>query len=302
MSMRKSATLPIFTIMHPLVDALSASVLWIGADGIMSFVAYNFFAFALQLPFGIILDRWPQALKESFVVGMALLVGGGVLALCCIATLPVICVCCIGNALFHLTAGKVIMDCSEGRSGPVACFISTGALGLLIGKLFAVSCTAILIPFLVVVLIVGCAMAIRVAPFTDIPPFRFHCIPAANWCAMAALFVIVVGRGWIVLYNGAIGSAVSLMLIGALVSLAGQVTGGYLSERIGWRPVVGASIVGSLLLYLGVGFEAQIAWFAILFLAQSATGPVLSLIYHSTDGASGTSFGLNCLGLFVGTF
>ena len=104
------------------------------------------------------------------------------------------------------------------------------------------------------------------------------------------------------LYNGAIGLAVSLLLIGALVSLAGQVTGGYLSERIGWRTVVGASLVGSLLLYLGVGLEAPIAWFAILFLAQAATGPVLSLIYRCTDRASGTSFGLNCLGLFVGTF
>ena len=292
----------IFTFLHPVVDALSASVLWIGATGITSFIVYNFCSFALQLPLGIVLDIWPQMLKEALIVGLVLLVGGGLSALCGVATLPVICTCCVGNALFHLAAGKLILDRTDGRSGPVACFISTGALGLLVAKMFAVPYSAVLIPVLATTLLAGGSAAMRLVQFAGRHPYRFHRLPAVNWCMMVVLFVLVIGRSWVVLSNGTIGSAVSLLLIGALVSLAGQVAGGSLADRVGRAPIVTLSLAGSLLLYLGIGLETPIVWFAILFLAQMATGPVLSLITSSLDKASGTSFGLNCLGLFVGIF
>ena len=47
--------------------------------------------------------------------------------------------------------------------------------------------------------------------------------------------------------------------------------------------------------------EQAALWLALLFVAQLATGPVLSLMYDKSGGASGTAFGLNCLGLFTGS-
>lgn len=292
----------IFTILHPLVDALSASVLWIGASGIVSFIAYNFCAFALQFPLGMVLDAWPHVLKAAFVAGMALLLGGGVLCLFGFVPLPVICACCVGNALFHLSAGKLILDRTEGRSGPVACFISTGALGLLVGKLFAVSHSAILIPALGIALLAGSAVALRTVPFAVARLCRWHRLTALNWCLLIGLFVLIAGRSRVVLYNGALGDSVAFLLAGTLVSLVGQAAGGHLAERIGRLPVIAASLAGCVLLYLGIGLETPAAWYAILFLAQMATGPVLSLASTCMGRASGTAFGFNCLGLFAGTF
>ena len=292
----------IFTILHPLVDALSASVLWIGASGIMSFIAYNFCAFALQFPLGLVLDAWPQALRLSFAVGVALLLGGGTLCLCGLASLPVICACCVGNALFHLSAGKLILDRTEGRCGPVACFISTGALGLLAGKLFATSHSAILIPALGIALLTGSAVALWKVPFAEARLLRWHRPPALNWCLLAGLFVLIAGRSHVVLYDGALDGSVAFLLTGTLVSVAGQAAGGRLSDKIGPLPVIVASLAGCVLLYLGVGLGTPVACCLILFLAQLATGPVLSLACTYMGQASGTAFGFNCLGLFAGTF
>ena len=47
--------------------------------------------------------------------------------------------------------------------------------------------------------------------------------------------------------------------------------------------------------------EQATLWLALLFVAQLATGPVLSLMYDKSGRASGTAFGLNCLALFTGS-
>ena len=294
--------LPLFTIMHPLVDALSASVLWIGASGVASFIAYNFCAFALQFPLGMILDARPHVIKGAFAIGIGLLLGGALLCMCGFASLPVICSCCVGNALFHLSAGKLLLDRTEGRSGPVACFISTGALGLLVGKLLAASHSAILIPALGLALLAGCVVTLRTVPFTVARFCRRHRLTALNWCLLIGLFVLIAGRSHIVLYNGALGDSAAFLLTGTLVSIVGQAAGGHLAERIGRLPVIAASLAGCVLLYLGIGLATPAAWYAILFSAQLATGPVLSLACTYMGQASGTAFGFNCLGLFAGIF
>ena len=48
--------LPIFTILHPLVDACSVSVLVVGGMTWERVIAYNAMAFALQLPIGMLMD------------------------------------------------------------------------------------------------------------------------------------------------------------------------------------------------------------------------------------------------------
>ena len=47
------------TIVHPLVDACSLCVLLAGGMTWERVLAYNFLAFALQLPLGVALDAWP---------------------------------------------------------------------------------------------------------------------------------------------------------------------------------------------------------------------------------------------------
>ena len=93
-----------------------------------------------------------------------------------------------------------------------------------------------------------------------------------------------------------------MMLAGAVVAFTGKVAGGYLAERVGRWKVTIFSVTGSVALVFFCEPSFVVAWFALLFVAQLATGPVLSLVYDKVDRRGGFAFGLNCLGLFAGSF
>lgn len=295
--------LPLFTVLHPLVDALSISIVLCTATGWTAFFVYNSFAFALQFPLGLALDRFPELTRPAFGSGLGLLAAGTVLRLLDLGELLPIGIVCSGNALFHLTAGKLVLDRTEGRAGPVGLFISTGAAGLMAGRLLTDSFPQAL-PIAITVLLLSLGgVALARVPFS----VARRCVPrmksAADWILTVVLFAFVVWRGRVAL-SAAGGDADSLcvLLLGAGVTLAGKIAGGYVADAVGRWPVVAVSVIGSLLMWFGVGIGTLAVWMGVMFLAQLATGPVLSLLHGRLGGSSGSSFGLNCLGLFMGMF
>ena len=80
-------------------------------------------------------------------------------------------------------------------------------------------------------------------------------------------------------------------------SVAVLATGGITFER--WLAY--NALAFALQLPLGVWRSWAALWLVLLFIAQLATGPVLSLMYDATERRAGTAFGLNCLGLFTGS-
>ena len=296
------ASLVLFTILHPLVDALSASVLWLGTREWRCFFAYNFCAFALQLPFGLALDRWPGALKRAFAAGVALLAAGGTLAWCGQTSLPILCVCCIGNALFHLSAGKLLLDRAAGGSGPVGVFISTGVFGLLAGGLFGASCPGVALPVLTAGVLVGGVRVLGTVTFSAARRCGVRGLSAADGCLLVGLLALVFWRSKVNLSGGMCDGTVLLRSAAALASAVGAAMGGLLADRAGRWLVAGAGIAGSVLLLGGFGAGMPLVWLAAVFLVQLATGPVLSLVCSAARNASGTAFGLNCLALFASIF
>ena len=133
--------LPILTIMHPLVDACSMGVLAVGGMAVERILLYNALAFALQLPLGVVADARPRLSAAGFSLGVGLVCAATLAAALGAGGWGVLSAACFGNALFHLTAGKHVLDAHGGRSGPAGLFISTGALGLLAGRL-GVDCVA----------------------------------------------------------------------------------------------------------------------------------------------------------------
>ncbi|MBP5509407.1 MAG: hypothetical protein J6Z49_00645 [Kiritimatiellae bacterium] len=129
-------TLLFATLLHPLVDACSATVLVAGGFSWKRALVYNIIAFALQLPLGVVLDACPTLLKPAFATGIASTLGGIFACLCGFAGWGPLVAVCAGNALFHLTAGKSILDTWPDRSAPSGVFIATGALGLFAGLQF----------------------------------------------------------------------------------------------------------------------------------------------------------------------
>lgn len=104
---------------------------------------YNFCAFALQLPLGMLADRLHQ--KKPWwmaAFGCALIGIAGVMGVCTNYTyytmsrmFPVFILLGLGNALFHVGAGVRVLQMGE-KMTPLGVFISTGAFGVCLGSVF----------------------------------------------------------------------------------------------------------------------------------------------------------------------
>ena len=306
--------LPLFTIIHPLVDACSVSVLVAGGITWERVVAYNALAFALQLPLGVLLDVWPRWGRGGFFLGTGLVWTASVLAMLGWGGWGVLAMACVGNALFHLTAGKHVLEAHGGRAGPIGLFISTGALGLTAGQVWAAQAAGVCL--LVFAGVLGaCVVAVAALSTGKMPavpwvgrgvldaPLSTGKMPVVPGVILVGLFVLIAWRSWAGLFASgrSAGGCALMMLAGAAVTFAGKVAGGYLAERVGCWKVTVFSVVGSAVLVFFCEPEWIVPWLVLLFIAQLATGPVLSLVYEKMDRRGGTSFGLNCLGLFMGS-
>lgn len=296
-----------FTAMHPLVDACSYGVLLAGGVTWERVLAYNAVAFALQLPFGVALDACPGLVRGGLFAGTALAVGGAVASVLGAGGWGVLLAVCLGNALFHLAAGKHLLEEHGGRGGPIGVFIATGALGLMAGKL-GIQHAAGFWPWTWAgaLAVCGAWAAVRwkgggeraVAPADE-----GHLPGLGALAVLGCLFLLIAWRSWAGLQAGmrTAGGGAVLLFAGAAVTLAGKAAGGYLGERFGRGRVTAASVGGSALLAFACDPARTGAWLVLLFVAQLATGSVLSMVYDRTGCRGGAAFGLNCLGLFAGS-
>ena len=307
--------LPLFTILHPLVDACSVTVLVVGGMSWQRVLAYNALAFATQFPLGVALDVRPGLVRGAFAASVALTLAGVGLCACGVAPAALV-LACVGNALFHLTAGKSVLDAHGGRGGPIGLFISTGALGLFAGmKLAGGHGPWCCLGFGVALAAAGAWGMVRWRGRTGARPSpkeaagRAGCMDGRGFCPsvgmliLLGLFALVAWRSWAGLTAGEMtnGAGLAFACAGAAVTWAGKAAGGWLGDRFGRWWVTAVSVVGSLSLCFLCRPEQMAAWLTLLFVSQLATGPVLSLMYDRSCGAGGTAFGLNCLALFMGS-
>ena len=92
---------------------------------------YNFCAFALQMPIGLLADRLGRSCAVA-ALGCALAAAGWALA-----PLPVAAsvTAGLGNACFHVGGGVAILRDGGDRAAPLGIFVSPGALGIFLGAL-----------------------------------------------------------------------------------------------------------------------------------------------------------------------
>jgi FSR family fosmidomycin resistance protein-like MFS transporter len=90
-------------------------------------VGYDVIAFALQLPLGLVVD-WLKAPRLALLGGAC----GAAAGLLCVGLSPVATMLAagLGNALFHVAAGAIVLVVSEGRAGPSGLYVAPVALGL----------------------------------------------------------------------------------------------------------------------------------------------------------------------------
>lgn len=297
--------------MHPLVDACSAGVIANIGLSFDNILLYGIIAFAFQFPLGVLLDVRPALSRYCYCAAGVLLVVGAMLAIAGLAAaLPV---ACMGNALFHLTAGKMVLDESDGKGGPAGLFISTGAFGLAAG--LALGRETWFLPSIAVAIALWHAVAVfsNVARCAPAPySFKTRNRPIAYF-ALLLLFALTAGRSWAGLLAQVSVEISGLASVCAAISIwAGKVAGGYLGDVAGRVKVVAVGIAGTVALvaaatpacggpYLTHAHASSLPYFALLVVSQLATGSMMSLMCACLPGRFGTVFGLNCLALFLGS-
>lgn len=306
------------TVLHPLVDACSVFVLVQGGFTPERWVVYGVLAFALECPLGLLLDAQRAWVKGILGMGCALAACGAAARLAGLDGWMPLVVACVGNALFHLAAGTWVMERADGKSGPVGLFISTGALGLAAGQCAARSGACTTIAGVAAALAVGGVLWLWRHRGEEIPratpriSVRTHGDSRAAMIVGLGLFAVIAWRSWAGLEANmrTQGEGVVLIVAAAVATWVGKAAGGFLADatvRYARLGVVGGcllvtliSVVGSAALLLCSPRRAAL-WIGLLLVTQVATGPVLTLLRRACGNRSGTAFGLNCLGLFVGS-
>lgn len=295
--------LTVYSAAHGVVDFSCAFLVYRAMgdhpDLALFLLLYNFCAFALQMPLGLLADGWN---KNSLVAAAGCLLvtaaylpplpgmGAAVLA-------------GVGNGLFHVGGGLDVLNDSGERAAALGIFVSPGALGLYVGGLLGRGGQPGL--WLPPALLALCAILIlTTAKHTygglasrNAPPELM--VPTGGKLAAALLFLVVVLRSYMGMNQSFWwkGEGVWPLLL-VVAAVAGKAAGGFLCDRVGPRQAAVLSLGLSALLYLGSGVPALGTAAVLCF---NMTMPVtLWAVARLMPGAKGFSFGLLTFGLFLG--
>ena len=322
----------LYSILHFLVDGVCALAMFgtfaTRENWYVNILVYNFCAFALQMPLGVVLD----GLCEKRSNGKALLpylyaVAGVVLTLTGAFLHPV--VLGLGNALFHLGGGvsTIQEDTAKGRRGRgLGVFVAPGALGLYIGTLLGksgeIALWSIVLPVGVVMvsgLLFGRKHLLKTVTVDGkvtehlLSSDRESLTPATrgqeNETAQngrSSALGLAAGCLFVVILRSYIGMAVSFswkttVLAGTLAVCAvvlGKVAGGFAAAAFGIRRTMVISLGAAAVCYLLSGNMA--AGIMALFLFNMTMPITLYLLISRFRELPGFAFGLLTFGIFLG--
>ena len=278
-----------------------------GAEGVVAaIVAYDLLAFCLQLPFGALVDLADRNARAAMVACGLVAAGTFVSAAPhAPAALAAVALVAVGNALFHCAGGLDVLNVAQGKATLPGAFVSTGAAGVFLGGLMAVS-HASLTPVLAA-LPIGCICAIasvdrmnrriwnvRNKPFgLPRPSVRF-----IGACALLAITVALRSyAGMEMAFPWKADIAFAAGLVAGIV--AGKAAGGVLADRRGLAAASIVSLAGSAALFpFAAAFPAIGMLAAFLF---NFTMPVTLISLANLMPASrGIAFGVASFSLAIG--
>jgi MFS transporter, FSR family, fosmidomycin resistance protein len=263
-------------------------------------LGYDLIAFGFQFPLGLVVDRF-KAARWALALGMVLTAAS--LLLVGVSAPATMVVAGLGNALFHLGAGALVLSCSQGRAGPSGVFVAPGALGLGLGMWMGRRSTAPLWP-LIVLLLAGLLVATLIRPDRATPspraPRAASLTPVVVGGILLALLVSVTVRSFVG-FGGCYQCPKTLLIVFGIpiAGFCGKLLGGLISDRIGWLETsVGALLISAPLIALSHG-SPYVALPGLLIF--QATMPVtLTAVYLLFPKWPATSFGLPCFALVAG--
>lgn len=299
--MERKPLLALYSLAHFWVDLSCAFLLfrtlYREPDFVLCLLLYNFCAFALQMPLGLLADR----LDRNGAVAAG---GCALVALACAMPLPAggAVAAGVGNAMFHLGGGIDVLNTSGERASALGIFVSPGALGLYIGTLWGKgTAPALWLAPLGLLLLAAAILWLCRRTFGSLrsgnagPDLE----PVGGYGPLLPLFLVVVLRSYMGMNQSFAWKGTgrwALLLTLALV--LGKTAGGFLMDRLRPRPASAWSLGLAAALYLASGLP--LAGTLAVFLFNMTMPVTLWAVAKVMPGSKGFTFGLLTFGLFLG--
>lgn len=295
--------LTVYSLSHALVDFSCAFLVYrtmLDAPELgLCLLLYNFCAFALQMPFGLLVDGWNRN-------GLTAAAGCALVACAYLPVLPALAASVtagIGNGLFHVGGGLDVLNDSRERAAALGIFVSPGALGLYFGGILGRE--GQLLTWIPVVLLLLAALAILLAArrtygslSSGNAPVDLS-LPSGSWRLAALLTAVVVLRSYMG-FNQALpwkGEG-HWALIVTLALVLGKAAGGFLCDAMGPRRATVLSLGLAAVCYLFA--PVSVLGTAAVFLFNMTMPITLWAAARLIPGAKGFAFGLLTFALFLG--
>lgn len=271
------------------------------SDLILCVILYNAFAFAFQLPVGLLGDILNKnALLSAFG---CLLTGVSWL----LPDIRLICVIAgIGNACFHVGGGIDVLNISGGKATLPGLYVAPGALGVFLGNLiikkrfeqyyllsvFMIACAAVLIYLY--------KAAKTECPIQNTRPVFGGGINPIIFFMAVLLFATVLLRSYMgSILNYGFKAEASKAALFVICVVLGKAFGGIAGDRFGWLKTGAVTLSLSAVLF-ALSFKSAAAAMAAVFLFNMTMPITLTALANSLSLGKGFAFGLTTFALFLG--
>lgn len=276
----------IYAAGHFLVDFSCALVmLSLDADPV-HFLVYNFLAFAVQMPIGLLADIVGRN-RRFALTGVCLVLLG---FLPCPVPVRVTLVG-LGNSCYHVGGGREALLKKDGLT-ELGFFVSPGAIGIFLGTMLSGNRTAM---WTAAILLAVCGILILLSCSPEKKVIRKGTISPG---AAGLMLLVVILRSLVGMCMETPWKLGIYITLGAVAGAFGKFLGGFWADRCGTkRTGVISLILAALLFFLpDVGIAGVLGM--LLF---NMTMPItLGKASESCPGYEGFSFGLLTFGLFIG--
>ena len=289
-----------YALVHLAIDAACAflllGVLDLGDQYIFSLLAYNALAFVLQAPFGLLVDKVlnPKlaALLGLMLVASAFLVWD--------VLFPALILAGVGNALFHVGGGSLVLSIKQKTATFAGLFVAPGAIGLALGTYLS-SMHVVSSLWIFPIGLIGLSLLLF---FTPIPIFTRDKVEKETvnheFLIVTLILIPVIVRSLIGLsvdfpwkeHHGMLWILISAIALGKMV-------GGVLIDRFDLQKVgVGGMLLSAPL--LAFFHTMPILGLLGVFVLNFSMPVTLIAVWKLMPSRKGLAFGLTTVALFVG--
>lgn len=282
----RKASAAVYAVGHFLVDFACALMMLRTAPEPIWFLVYNFCAFAMQMPIGLLADIFGRNRPFALTgIGMVLLAF-------CPLTVPLRVIAMgLGNACYHVGGGREALLQDDKMTG-LGIFVSPGAVGIYLGTVLAQNDA---VHMAVIIALAICAVAVLCCCAGGM---KRSVIGKPRPLLALLMLTVVIVRSLIGLsmeYPWKIGMFVTF---GALAAAGGKALGGFLGDRFGGRSAGMISLILAAALFLLP--DMGIAGVLSILLFNMTMPITLRQACDALPGMEGFGFGLLTFGLFLG--